>query len=309
MTATSSSASVQMPPRPMTSAGTTASVRAATISSIPPGGAISSTRSSAPRASGRERIRSASRTSSGLGLDAERDRPDVGLVLDRRARELQGERPLDALARRERTPRRSAPCGPRAPVRRRREGGPSPRPRSSHSPGLRASGRRARAAISRSRSGLAGARRSSRAQRIAVETPADRGDAVRRELLGDLAVGQLGQGGGHERRGVGAVEALRDARAVCDPRRLGVGGQVLRRVVDHQHLVDARVRPGDLDDLRQKRGLRPDERRVVERVRDGRGVGQELAKRARVVVGAGAAARRRCVRPRRPRCPSRRPSR
>ena len=81
----------------MTSAGTTASVRAATISSTPPGGAISSTRSSAPTASGSERIRTASRTSVRLGLDAERDRSDVRLVLDRRARELQREWPFDAL--------------------------------------------------------------------------------------------------------------------------------------------------------------------------------------------------------------------
>ena len=89
------------------------------------------------------------------GLDAERDRADVGLVLDRRASELEGERPLQARARRERIPRRSVRCGPRVPVRRPHEEGPSPRPPRATAPAPGDPGA-ARAAISRSRSGLAG---------------------------------------------------------------------------------------------------------------------------------------------------------
>ena len=159
---------------------------------------------------------SASRTRSGLGLDAERDRPDLGLVLDRRARELEGEWPLQARERRERIPRRSARCGPRAPVRRPHEVGPSPRPPRATAP---APGAPARGSGSDLPEAVGARRRAAQLPRAKDRgrDAADRSDAVRSELLRDVAVGQLGQGRSHERRGVGAVEPFRDPRAVCDP--------------------------------------------------------------------------------------------
>ncbi len=159
-------------------------------------------------------------------------------------------------SRRGRTPRRFAPLRPSG------RGTPASR-RSAFDCGLaepRASACRsahaAAPAISRSRSGLAGARRSSRAQRIAVETPAT--EAMPCAASSRAIVSSISSGSVEARRGAASARSrpCGDPGAMGDPGRLGVGGQLLRRVVDDQHLVDAGVGPRRLDDLGQERASR-----------------------------------------------------
>ena len=109
----------------------------------------------------------------------------------------------------------------------------------------------------------------------------DGGDVGAGELPGGLVVEQLGQGRGDQRR----HRARRGARA--DPLAHGVPAlahravEPVRLVVEHEHVVDRRVGADRGDHVAQGLDLAPDERRVVERVGDGRRRREQLRARAR----------------------------
>ena len=124
--------------------------------------------------------------------------------------------------------------------------------------------------------------------------PGDGGDAAPDQRRRRRVLEQLRQRRRDERRGLGAVRAVREPVADAVPARAQPGLHARGLVVEQQQLIDGRVGTDRADDRREPLALAPDHRRVVERVADRRRGRQQ---RREPLRGRGAERRQRQAEP------------
>ncbi len=311
------SSSVQMPPRPITSAGTTPSRWAATISSSSPLDHLLGEHDAAVL--GRDLCRRpwARAISSGIA-EPDLDTADLGLVLDRGGAHLQHDRTWArercdrVLGRGDHPPGGDGDAG----VAQQRLGLVLGQPLAGSVPARRVPrgarrGTRSHAGGRHGGRGGVGARvrAAPRAHRSPVRSPATAGTPAAAK---SAAAWSSSSSGRVEETSV--TTSLRSAPSWMPSRTAAHDSAAapvrsVRLVVEDEDRVDRRVGAQRLHQPGERLDVAPDHRRVVERVGGGGRARQERFELARASRAAARAGRRRGVRPRRRPGRSRRPSR
>ncbi len=289
MTATSPRASVQIPPSPTVTTGTTASARAE-ISSSMPGSAIRSISRLAPSASGRETRRPRARRRSSSAAMPRASAPVSRLVPHCPPGELQGHRPAELGRGRDATVlvaelELDALRDRKAPVAEQSLRSRLPHPLARLPVRRRRALTEAAAATARSRTGSPGPRWSARTQASAVARPATDRDSAGGELAGGGIVEQVRERRGDQRSRVAALGAVGEAGPDRAPLVLVLGAQSGGVVIEQQQLVDRRIGADRLDDRGEQLAFAPDQRGVVERVTRRRCVREKLRQLPLGLVG------------------------